>query len=242
MTAPAPIVAIDIETDGLHPGRRVWEVAMIRRDYDQPDEDGRSRWTETTFHTFVGIDLKNSDPKGLQVGGFWDRHPAGRKLSSKPPCPTDLGNGVMSKHDAASTVMRMTFGAHVVGVNPAFDADTLSGLLRAEGYIASWHYHLVDMVAMSVGYLAGRPQKVVLGVDLGTDRGSVVAMEASSGHMWTLPKEGPWVGRTPIGPPWKSDELSRACGVEPPGGDRHTALADAKWALRWYDAITGGAQ
>ena len=26
----APIVFLDTETDGLHPGRRVWEVAMIR--------------------------------------------------------------------------------------------------------------------------------------------------------------------------------------------------------------------
>lgn len=40
--------------------------------------------------------------------------------------------------------------------------------------------------------------------------------------------------------PWKSDELSRACGVEPPSEDeRHSALADADWALRWYEAITG---
>lgn len=41
--------------------------------------------------------------------------------------------------------------------------------------------------------------------------------------------------------PWRSDDLSRACGVEPPSGqERHTALGDAGWALRWYDAITGG--
>lgn len=39
-------------------------------------------------------------------------------------------------------------------------------------------------------------------------------------------------------PPWKSDELSRAAGVEPPGpGERHGALADARWAKRLYVAI-----
>lgn len=43
-------------------------------------------------------------------------------------------------------------------------------------------------------------------------------------------------------PPWRSDDLSRTCGVEPPSDDeRHTALGDARWALRWYDAMTGGA-
>lgn len=42
--------------------------------------------------------------------------------------------------------------------------------------------------------------------------------------------------------PWKSDDLSRACGVEPaPTEDRHTALGDARWAMRLYDKIASGA-
>lgn len=40
--------------------------------------------------------------------------------------------------------------------------------------------------------------------------------------------------------PWKSDELSRACGIQPPT-ERHTALGDALWAKRWYETIMGGA-
>jgi hypothetical protein len=45
----------------------------------------------------------------------------------------------------------------------------------------------------------------------------------------------------PIELPWDSDDLSRACGVEPPGeGERHTAMGDARWAMRLYDAIMGG--
>ena len=27
-----PLVFIDTETDGLHPGRKAWEIALIRRD------------------------------------------------------------------------------------------------------------------------------------------------------------------------------------------------------------------
>lgn len=37
--------------------------------------------------------------------------------------------------------------------------------------------------------------------------------------------------------PWESDDLSRLCGVEPPGDDRHTAAGDADWAMRWFDAL-----
>lgn len=34
--------------------------------------------------------------------------------------------------------------------------------------------------------------------------------------------------------------LSGQCGVKPPTpGQRHTALADARWAMRWYDKLTG---
>jgi len=43
-------------------------------------------------------------------------------------------------------------------------------------------------------------------------------------------------------PPWKSDDLAAACGIEPPSdGERHTALGDALWVARWYRALTGGA-
>lgn len=35
--------------------------------------------------------------------------------------------------------------------------------------------------------------------------------------------------------------LSRQCGVKPPTPtQRHTALADARWAMRWYDKLTDG--
>lgn len=36
-----------------------------------------------------------------------------------------------------------------------------------------------------------------------------------------------------------STQLSRQCGVRPPGaGCRHTALGDARWAMRWYDQLS----
>ena len=200
----APIVFLDTETDGLHPGRRVWEVAMIRR-----DEMGQ---TETSF--FVALDLRNSDPFGLRVGGFWDRHPAGRKISGQKCSPSDFVN-VLSKHDAAKEVMRWTFGAHIVGAIPSFDTETLAGLLRSEGYMPSWHHHLIDIEAMALGWLWGR----------------------SKGHSRPIGLDGRTIDLAAL--PVRSDNLAAACGVEPPTDvERYTAMGDARWVMRWYDALT----
>lgn len=109
-------------------------------------------------------------------------------------------------------VERLTRGLHLLGAVPSFDADVLDRRMRAHGILPSWHYHLCDIEAMAVGWLHARLQ------DDEVD-----------------PRYAP------VGLPWKSDDLSRACGVEPPSDeDRHSALGDASWALRWYDAITGG--
>lgn len=44
----------------------------------------------------------------------------------------------------------------------------------------------------------------------------------------------------PVQPPWSSEELSRAVGVDPPAAPhRHTALGDALWARAIYDTVLG---
>jgi DNA polymerase III epsilon subunit-like protein len=40
-------------------------------------------------------------------------------------------------------------------------------------------------------------------------------------------------------PPWDSEDLSRAVGVDPDKFDRHTALGDALWAAEIYRAVMG---
>ena len=132
------LVFVDTETDGLHPGRRAWEIGMVRR-----DETG-----ERECRMFLPLDLKFADPQALRIGGFWDRHPVGRKLSGKPETPCEP---VVSAHDAAKKVMEWTFGAHLVGANPAFDAQILERLLRSEGYLPQWHYRLLDVEALTSG-------------------------------------------------------------------------------------------
>lgn len=199
----APLCFIDTETTGVHPDRKVWEIAMIRRD---PGERDR----ETSF--FVDVDLSDADPFGLKVGRFYERHPVGRWIAGLGG-PIDMPVGGergrhLDRYNAAALVVQYTHGAHLVGAVPNFDAETLAPMLRAELMTPSWHYHLIDVEALAVGYLHGRADQ---------------SIEAIRPDL-----------------PWKSDDLTRLCGVEPASEDeRHTALGDALWAMRLYDAITG---
>lgn len=40
-------------------------------------------------------------------------------------------------------------------------------------------------------------------------------------------------------PPWKSDTLSAAVGVDPADYNRHTAMGDCAWTLAQYDIVMG---
>jgi DNA polymerase III epsilon subunit-like protein len=112
-----------------------------------------------------------------------------------------------------SQVMReveaITRGAHLVGAVISFDAEVLGNRMRANGICPSWHYHLIDCEALAVGYLTYREMRSVA----------------------STPRN--------FAPPWKSDDLSSALGVTVSDEDRHTALGDAKWAMRVYDAVMG---
>jgi len=195
-----PLVFLDVETDGLHPSARPWEIAMISRAPGRPD-------VETVLLVEIPL-TEGTDPYALEVGGFYRRHPLGRFLSgslgeSMPrPGKGSSWQHYLSMSEAARTVAQVTHGAHLVGVNPAFDARVLERLMRPQGVVPGWHYHLLDLVAMSIGWINAADD---------------------------LP---------PVYPPVSSDELSRACGVDPPGPEgRHTAQADARWVRRWWDAI-----
>jgi hypothetical protein len=140
----APLCFVDTETDGVHPGRKPWEVALIRRD---------PNGTETTEHFYLSIDLSTADPFGLRIGGFYDRHPMGRRLSG---ATGPKGSQVRPITSAAPLIARMTHEAHIVGAVPNFDTEILERLLRENGLTPAWHYHLIDIENLAVGYLNGR--------------------------------------------------------------------------------------
>jgi DNA polymerase III epsilon subunit-like protein len=60
----------------------------------------------------------------------------------------------------------------------------------------------------------------------------------AEGYLWHADPE--WMAQQEKNGPASSRALSRRLGVEPPGVDAHQALADAKWAMRVHDAVTGG--
>lgn len=224
----APLCFVDTETTGVHPGRRAWEIALIRR-----DETGTQ---EVSF--FVDVNLAKADPFGLKVGRFHERHPRGQYLAGLVEGTRTvgeygetnfLGDGydLVFEWSAAEVVARMTHGAHLVGAVPNFDAEVFDRLLRRHRIIPAWYHHLIDVEALAVGYLAGlnasSPDDDVL-EDLGIPVQAYGDLDSAA-------------------LPWKSDELSRVCGVEPPTEEeRHTALGDARWAMRWYDAIVGATE
>lgn len=147
----APLVFVDVETDGLHPSARAWEIALIVR---RPGCDD----VETVMLVEIPL-TEATDPRALAVGGFYERHPQGRYLAGalgkNAPRPGQGSSftGYVSGYEAARTVARLTHGAHLVGVNPAFDARVLERLLRSQQIPPGWHYHLMDLLAMSVGWI-----------------------------------------------------------------------------------------
>jgi hypothetical protein len=224
-----PLCFIDTETTGLHPDRRAWEIAVIRR-----DDSGERE----TLLQILDVDLSNAEPKGLQVGGFYERHQQYAPRSAW----SDGAAEMVTEYQAARIVERLTRGAHLVGAVPDFDARTLDPMLRRHGRIPAWHYHLVDVEAMAVGWLsawASQPRRWLLGAQ----ESYTETMELAPSSIIQLPDtEVRFGGFDPavLTPPWRSDDLSRACGVEPPSEeDRHTALGDARWVMRLYDALTG---
>jgi hypothetical protein len=192
----APLAFIDTETDGVHPGKRPWEIAIIRR-----EPDGR----EIEWSAFIEIDLSTADPFGLRVGRFYGRHPKGRVLATSDlDVVPDLDYEEWPTRGAAHVVARLTHGAHLVAATPSFDAEVFDRLLRDHGLAPAWHYHLIDIGVLAMGALAAKGQV--------------------------------------FRPPYKSDELTEALGVElATDEERHTAMGDTRWVKRVYDAVMGGA-
>jgi DNA polymerase III epsilon subunit-like protein len=199
------IVFCDTETTSLRPDRRAWEIGLIAREPGKADVE---------HHWFVDardLDLGNADVMSLSIGRFYERHPHYRLDRES------TGTDTQSEYDALRLVEAITRGVHLVGAVPNFDADVLGTRMRANGICPSWHYHLIDVEALAVGYFHGLN---------------------NHGHSSVTCAENCADGRLP-GLPWKSDDLSAALGITVSDEDRHTALGDAKWARAVYDAVTG---
>lgn len=199
MTEPSKLAFVDTETTGLDPDRhQIWEVALIV-------DDQEFRW-------FLPVDLGRAEPVALTIGGYHERHPQ-RFGSDEAISDTDFAYPSQFAPDFAA----LTRGCHLVGAVISFDEERLRKLLRSNGACPEWHYHLIDVEALAVGYLAGVSDALVR-------YGRASAPDG--------------VQAAPVGLPWKSEDVSRLLGVDPEQFNKHTALGDARWAKAIYEAVT----
>lgn len=228
----ARIVAIDTETTSLRADRRAWEIGIIAREpvvVKHPDGPDTYETADREHHWFIDaedLDLGNADLMSLKIGRFYDRHPAfaPAPVLGIPKRGVTVQNAYVHREaHALREVEAITRGAHLVGAVVSFDAEVLGNRMREHGICPSWHYHLCCVENLAVGYLSAHAQMLER-----RDAGEIPG-----------PERAPAL-REVITPPWKSDDLSAALGVKVSDEDRHTALGDAKWAMRVYDAVMGG--
>ena len=193
------VIFVDTETTGLDPDRHeVWDIALIE------DDGTEHEWHIRPAHP------DRADPGALRITNFYSRTAAKewRWLEQiGPDKPRDA-------YSAASEIALLTANKHLVGAVPWFDAAFLSKFLLTRGQREAWHYHMIDVETLAVGWLAG-----------------------GAGRLWSPEKAEP--PRETYQPPWNSNGLSLTLGVKTPDEDRHTAIGDARWAKAIYEKVMG---
>lgn len=179
------LVFMDTETLGLHLDSPIWEFAAIRRSVNT---GAPGCIVETELHMFIHHDLNP----------WFDELPA--EFQADYTKRFD-GETALEQNEAAYRIHEfLADRPHIVGAVPNFDTERISHQLLHPNWLSDpWHYHLIDVENVAVGYLASR--------------GELLA------------------------PPWKSDQLSAAIGVDPERFDRHTAMGDVLWIQAQWDAV-----
>ncbi|QWY84326.1 DnaQ-like DNA polymerase III subunit [Gordonia phage Jalammah] len=182
---------VDTETTGLDRGAEVWEFAAIIRRTDG----------ESTVHIHIDHDFEHAATLDEKFRTDHD---------TRFGAATDMH--VYTRAGAASIIHAALHDAHIVGVNPAFDAKMLDRLLDLAGLQPSWHYRVIDLSAMTLGYR--------------------LAQRQADGYE-NLPIDIPWRS---------DDLAGQVMPMVTPEGEpmypRHTALGDARWCRDWWDALT----
>jgi len=153
--------------------------------------------------------MRRADAKALEINKFRERFAVPRGAQAADML-ADGGPKPMTRRQVRAAITAVLSKAVMVGSNAHFDASFLRVLLGA----APWHYRPVCVATLAAGFRHGQAESGAYGGD------------------FTFPEDYPSL-------PYKSRDLSRAVGVEPPGADGHQALVDAEWAMAVFDAVDG---
>jgi DNA polymerase III epsilon subunit-like protein len=236
-TLPA-VAILDAETTGLHTeaGHEAWEWGLILR---RPGEQ------DTEFLWQVRPDLAHADPEALRKGGYYQR----ALLHNAEPGAACLVEGpesakVSTARELAQVIAPLIDGAILVGCNPGFDKEFLRPFLRRHGQAYTCHYRPVCVTTFAAGFMFGKAAGYTTGWN-------ELAREVrlTRGGYPDLPlnprifEDGARLSHEPLPElPWSSNKVAASVGVDPAKFDRHTALADCRFAAAQLDAVMGDAQ
>lgn len=169
------IAFVDTETLGLDPDRHaIWEVGLILFNPARPGSRYEAAWQIQLSDE----QIEAGDPIGMEIGRFADRYDASMATSPERFCETFSG---------------LTDGCHLAGNVVSFDEERLRRLLLNHGAKPGWHYHLIDVENLAVGYLAAKGERVALpwksdalSMRLGVDPESYDRHTALSDAQWAL--------------------------------------------------------
>jgi oligoribonuclease (3'-5' exoribonuclease) len=136
---------VDIETTGLDPYRHEpWEVGLIVDDVEY-------RWQ-------LPIDIDEADPIALDISGYHERRLRNVDFEKGMTYRIDANGHLTERQvlDWAGEFAALTSGRHLVGAVVSFDEERLRKLLLEQAVMPAWHYHLIDIEALMVGFLAAR--------------------------------------------------------------------------------------
>lgn len=214
------VAFVDIETTGLDPELDyIWEIAVIVDGVEHcwqqqlPGTDGEPARGGSHWSTFVSEWVREN----TRILDAYDHAAA------------------LLPFDSIERLESLVRGRHLVGACPWFDSERLHRVQRRESDHLDllWHYHLIDVENLAVGYLRGMRDAVGRIQAAGTPTPREVIAVFAYGD---LPVDQ--FDETVL--PWKSTDLSRALGVDPADFEpKHSALADARWAKALYERMMG---
>ena len=192
---------VDTETTGLDPDRHeIWEVGLILQpDHTKPDDCEE-------FHWFLPIyKYSNADPVALDIGKFHTRYPHSPLTFTSTE--EEWIDSRLALESFARDFTQLTWGATLIGAVPSFDEERLRKLVQSQGFPYKWHYHLLDIESVMLGYIMGKAKE------------------------WLIPESA-----LP-GIPFKHELLLELLGVTFDEESKHTALGDARNVKACWDLI-----